>query len=442
MNILLGITGSVSAYKTPWLVRDLRKAGHNVRVIMTPSARQFVAPLALEAVSLHPVIIDPYDPSIQEGGSWHVHLAQWADVICIAPCSATTLARLATGLCDTALMTVVCSRTPDTELYVFPAMDTDMWLQPSTKRNVDQLRADGVIVIDPESGELASGLVGQGRLPEIAKIVGTLESSEQRAESSEQRTASSEQRAANSEQRTASSEQRVASSEQRAANSGERMTNDSLLGARCSLLITAGPTHERIDAVRSIVNHATGTMGFALAEAAQKRGYLVTLVTGPTSLPTPFGVERIDVVSAQQMYDAVMRHTDSDVFIMAAAVADFTPAEPSDRKIKKEAMGDDLTITLTRTRDILAAVGKSKREHQRVIGFALESDNLLENAHRKLESKNADMIVANEAGKADSGFGTGQNTITIVTKHAQPLSYPAMSKRACAEVILDALEKL
>jgi phosphopantothenoylcysteine decarboxylase/phosphopantothenate--cysteine ligase len=335
-------------------------------------------------------------------------------------------------------------------------MDTDMWLQPSTKRNVDQLRADGVIVIDPESGELASGLVGQGRLPEIAKIVGTLESSEQRAASSEQqtasseqraasseqRTASSEQRAANSEQRTASSEQRVASSEQRAANSGERMTNDSLLAARCSLLITAGPTHERIDAVRSIVNHATGTMGFALAEAAQKRGYLVTLVTGPTSLPTPFGVERIDVVSAQQMYDAVMRHTDSDVFIMAAAVADFTPAEPSDRKIKKEAMGDDLTITLTRTRDILAAVGKSKREHQRVIGFALESDNLLENAHRKLESKNADMIVANEAGKADSGFGTGQNTITIVTKHAQPLSYPAMSKRACAEVILDALEKL
>jgi phosphopantothenoylcysteine decarboxylase/phosphopantothenate--cysteine ligase len=212
--------------------------------------------------------------------------------------------------------------------------------------------------------------------------------------------------------------------------------------APTSVVITAGPTHERIDAVRSIVNHATGTMGFALAEAAQKRGYLVTLVTGPTSLPTPFGVERIDVVSAQQMYDAVMRHTDSDVFIMAAAVADFTPAEPSDRKIKKEAIGDDLSITLTRTRDILAAVGKSKKEHQRVIGFALESDNLLENAHRKLESKNADMIVANEAGKADSGFGTGQNTITIVTKHAQPLSYPAMSKRACAEVILDALEKL
>ena len=428
MNILLGITGSVSAYKTPWLVRDLRKAGHNVRVIMTPSARQFVAPLALEAVSLHPVIIDPYDPSIQEGGSWHVHLAQWADVICIAPCSATTLARLATGLCDTALMTVVCSRTPVTELYVFPAMDTDMWLQPSTKRNVDQLRSDGVIVIDPESGELASGLVGQGRLPEIAKIIKTLVGASRWLA-----------RHNNIEARHNILPERASILPERADILPERASHRL---APTSVVITAGPTHERIDAVRSIVNHATGTMGFALAEAAQKRGYLVTLVTGPTSLPTPFGVERIDVVSAQQMYDAVMRHTDSDVFIMAAAVADFTPAEPSDRKIKKEAIGDDLSITLTRTRDILAAVGKSKKDHQRVIGFALESDNLLENAHRKLESKNADMIVANEAGKADSGFGTGQNTITIVTKHAQPLSYPAMSKRACAEVILDALEKL
>lgn len=185
MNILLGITGSVSAYKAPWLVRDLRKAGHDVRVIMTPSARQFVAPLALEAVSLHQVIIDPYDPSIQQGGSWHVHLAQWADVICIAPCSATTLARLATGLCDTALMTVVCSRTADTKLVVFPAMDSDMWLQPATKRNVAQLCTDGVTVIEPESGELASGLVGQGRLPEIEKIVEIVASAEYRVPSAE-----------------------------------------------------------------------------------------------------------------------------------------------------------------------------------------------------------------------------------------------------------------
>ena len=417
MNILLGITGSVSAYKTPWLVRDLRKAGHDVRVVMTPSARQFVAPLALEAVSLHPVIIDPYDPAIQEGGSWHVHLAQWADVILIAPCSATTLARLATGLCDTALMTVVCSRTADTDLLVFPAMDTDMWLQPSTKRNVDQLRADGITVIDPDSGELASGLIGQGRLPEIGKIVGIVASAEYRVPSSEVG---------------------------RPRESGDPAlgTRNTALGTRNSLLITAGPTHERIDAVRSIVNHATGTMGFALAEAAQKRGYLVTLVTGPTNLPTPFGVERIDVVSAQEMYDAVMKHRDADAFIMAAAVADFTPLKPSTQKIKKEHLGDTLSIELTRTHDILAEIGKGKTERQRVVGFALESDNVIENAQRKLAAKNADMIVANQAGVPNSGFGSGQNTITIVTNGSDPKIYPAMSKRACAEVILDALENL
>jgi len=448
MNILLGITGSVSAYKAPWLVRDLRKAGHDVRVVMTPSARQFVAPLALEAVSLHPVIIDPYDPSIQEGGSWHVHLAQWADVILIAPCSATTLARLATGLCDTALMTVVCSRSADTELIVFPAMDTDMWLQPSTKRNVDQLRNDGITVVDPEAGELASGLVGQGRLPEIEKIIEIAASSEQRAANSEQRAASSEQRVASSEQRVASSEQRVASSEQRVASSEQRVASSehddlsSLFAARCSLLITAGPTHECIDAVRSIVNHSTGTMGFALAEAAQKRGYLVTLVTGPTNLPTPFGVERINVVSAKEMYEAVMKHNDVDDFIMAAAVADFTPSNPSAQKIKKEQLGSNLSIELTRTHDILAEIGKSKAEHQRVVGFALESDDVIENARRKLVSKNADMIIANQVGVADSGFGAGQNTITIVTNSQDPMCYPAMSKRACAEVILDALENL
>jgi phosphopantothenoylcysteine decarboxylase/phosphopantothenate--cysteine ligase len=409
MNILLGITGSVSAYKAPWLVRDLRKAGHNVRVIMTPSARQFVAPLALEAVSLHPVIIDPYDPAIQEGGSWHVHLAQWADVICIAPCSATTLARLATGLCDTALMTVVCSRPSNTELVVFPAMDSDMWLQPSTQRNVAQLRADGIDVVDPESGELASGLVGQGRLPEIAKIIKRVESGEWRVES---------------------------------PNGSQLSTLHSPLSTHCSLLITAGPTHERIDAVRSIVNHSTGTMGFALAEAAQERGYMVTLVAGPTSLPTPVGVERIDVVSAQQMYDAVMQHQHADAFIMAAAVADYTPVDPTEQKIKKETLGSDLSLRLIRTKDILAEIGRMKTEHQRVVGFALESDNVIEHATRKLTSKHADMIVANQTGVPHSGFGIGMNTITIVTNGAQPKYYPPMSKRACAEVILDALENL
>lgn len=408
MKILLGITGSVSAYKTPWLVRDLRRAGHNVRVVMTPSAREFVAPLALEAVSTQAVIVDPYDPAIQEGGSWHVHLAHWADVVCIAPCSATTLARLATGLCDTALMTVVCSRPATTPLVVFPAMDTDMWQQASTQRNVAQLRADGVTVVDPESGQLASGLVGAGRLPEIETITSIIAGHE--------------------------------------VQGAEHVPTLNVTAARSAagkhLVITAGPTHERIDAVRSIVNHSTGTMGFALAAAAQRRGYLVTLIAGPVALPTPPGVERIDVVSAAEMHRTVIQHRNADVFIMSAAVADFTPAQPRDQKLKKDSVGSELTLHLKRTADILAELGSSKLPHQRVVGFALETGDVVGYATQKLATKNADMIVANAADAADSGFGPGKNTITIITNGATPSPFPPMSKTACAEVILDAIERL
>lgn len=408
MKILLGITGSVSAYKTPWLVRDLRRAGHDVRVVMTPSACEFVAPLALEAVSTHPVVIDPYDPSIQEGGSWHVHLAHWADVVCIAPCSATTLARLATGLCDTALMTVVCSRPAATPLLVFPAMDTDMWHQASTQRNVAQLRADGVTVVDPESGQLASGLVGAGRLPEIETIVSVI------------------------------AHHSVQGAEHASMQNVPATT--SIAGKH--LVITAGPTHESIDAVRSIVNHSTGTMGFALAAAAQRRGYLVTLIAGPVTLSTPIGVHRIDVISAADMHRAVMEHRNADVFIMSAAVADFTPVEPRDQKLKKDSVGSELTLHLKRTTDILAELGSSKQPHQRVVGFALETGDVIGYATEKLKKKNADMIVANAADAADSGFGPGKNTITIITNGATPSPFPPMSKNACAEVILDAIERL
>ena len=412
MKILLGITGSVSAYKAPWLVRDLRRAGHDVRVVMTPSARAFVAPLALEAVSQHPVIIDPYDPSIQEGGSWHVHLARWADVMLVAPCSATTVARIANGLCDTALMTVIASRPLDTPLLVAPAMDTDMWDQPSVQRNVAQLRADGVVVIDPAEGELASGLVGKGRLPELDVLVEVVQQ-----------------------------HMRATPTSTHEIDEPTPVSSQSLAGKR--VVITAGPTHERIDAVRAIVNHATGTMGFALAAAAQQRGALVTLVTGPTHLDTPHGVHRVDITSAAEMYDAVMRTTDQDVFIFSAAVADYTPAHPIDGKMKKtEQSSDTMTLDLVRTRDILATVGAAKQSHQRVVGFALEHDNVLAYGKDKLVRKNADMIVANQAGVADSGFGTGNNTITLITHSHEPRTYPPMSKRACAELILDALETL
>lgn len=405
MNILLGITGSVSAYKTPWLVRDLVQAGHSVRVVMTPSARKFVAPLALEAVSKNTVIIDPFETSVQAGGSWHVHLAQWAELMLIAPCSATTLSRLATGLCETSLMMVVASRPPATPLIVAPAMDTDMWNQPAVQRNVEQIKADGVEIINPESGELASGLVGVGRLPDIAKII------------------------------------ELVLSPRMQGPSHSPQPGNSLRGKR--FVVTAGPTHEPIDSVRSIVNHSTGTMGFALAASAQERGALVTLIAGPVSLPTPYGVERIDVATAAQMYDAVIQHLDADVFVMSAAVADFTPLAPVVGKIKKSQMPSaNVTLDLAPTKDILSAVCATKQSHQLVVGFALEHTNLIEYATQKLQSKKADMIVANLVAEQDSGFGTGNNTITIITPNKPPTEYPPMPKRACAEIILDAVENL
>lgn len=414
MNILLGITGSISAYKTPWLVRDLRRAGHEVRVVMTPSARAFVAPLALEATSLHPVIIDPYAADIQEGGSWHVHLGRWADVMLIAPCSATTLARLATGLCDTALMTVVCSRPTSTPLIVAPAMDTDMWEQPSVQRNIAQLLSDGVIVIPPDEGELASGLTGKGRLPELNQIIDVVN--------------------------VHNSDEHREQTQPLPSHEGERGRGRVLSGT--TILITAGPTHEPIDAVRSIVNHSSGTMGFALAEAARDRGMLVTLVAGPVSLPTPHGIERMDVTTAAQMHEAVQKHANAEVIVMAAAVADYTPAHRVDGKIKKTETDSELRLDLKRTTDILAELGAHKRAGQIVVGFALEYTNVVDYATDKLHRKNADMIIANQAGTANSGFGSAMNTITLITRDAQPAPYPPMSKRACAEVILDRIADL
>lgn len=398
MNILLGITGSVSAYKAPWLVRDLRRAGHDVRVVMTPSATQFVAPLALEATSTHPVISDPYAPEIQEGGSWHVHLAHWADVMLIAPCSATTLARLATGLCDTALMIVACSRREETPLLVAPAMDTDMWHQPSVQRNIEQLRADGIMVIPPDEGSLASGLTGAGRLPEIAALVAMVQH-----------------------------------------HAPDSPTPARVIDTAHHIVITAGPTHEPIDAVRSIVNHSTGAMGYALAEAARDRGLLVTLISGPVALPAPTGIHRIMVSTAQQMYQAVMQHSSADTVVMAAAVADYTPTEPVQGKIKKDQSPEHVHLSLKRTPDILAALGAQKAPNQLVVGFALEYTNVVEYATDKLHRKHADMIIANQAGAPNSGFGGAMNTITLVRATVPPAPYPPMSKRACAEVILDAI---
>lgn len=420
MNIILGVTGSISAYKTPWLVRDLRRAGHDVRVVMTPSAMQFVAPLALEATSLHPVIVDPYDPSIQDRGSWHVHLARWADVMLIAPCSATTLARLANAMCDTALMTVACSLPVGTPLIVAPAMDTDMWDHPGTRRNVDRIRHDGAIVIPPATGDLASGLQGAGRLPELDTIVRIVQEHAPHEGALQDADAEATRTPTTSDAVVPSTDRYIA---------GKRVT------------ITAGPTHEAIDDVRYIGNHASGKMGIALAEAARDRGALVTLVLGPSPLPAPLGVDTVHVTSAQEMYDAVMAR-DFDVAIMAAAVADYRPAHRIDGKMKKSASGETITLELTRTPDILAALGTSKRSDQRVVGFALEATNVVDYATSKLTTKRADMIVANLAGGVRSGFGTDDNTITIIRRDVPPQAFEPMSKRACADVILDAIASL
>lgn len=415
MNIILGITGSVSAYKTPWLVRDLRRAGHDVRVVMTPSATRFVTPLALEAVSTHAVVADMFDPSIQEGGSWHVHLAQWADVMLIAPCSATTLARLASGASDTAVQLTAFSLPKDTPLFVAPAMDTDMWHHPATQRNVDRIRTDGAIVIPPATGALASGLQGEGRLPELDDLV---------------RIVASHELSSTSDPTTTIPEPDAA-----------HLSGAGALTGR-TVLITAGPTHEAIDDVRFIGNHSSGKMGFALAEAARDRGALVTLVTGPVSLPSPTGITCLRVTSAQEMYDACMQQP-FDVAICAAAVADFAPAARIEGKMKKDEVTDaagNLTLHLQRTPDILQSLGERKRDGQIVVGFALEHDNVIDYARAKLVRKHCDMIVANKAGGERSGFGVSDNTITIITGKGDVTDYPPMSKRACAEVILDHID--
>ncbi len=410
MNILLGITGSIAAYKTPWLVRDLRRAGHDVRVVMTPSATRFASPLALQAVSLHDVIVDAFDPTIQDGGSWHVHLAHWAHLMLIAPCSATTLARLATGLTDTAVSLVAASLPSTTPLLVAPAMDADMWSLASTKRNVASILADGVIVIPPATGDLASGLVGEGRLPEFSAIVALVQTHQGTSDEATLPTLDAHRKGA-----------------------------WSLRGKH--VVITAGPTHEAIDDVRFVSNASSGLMGYALAEAARDRGAIVTLVSGPVTLHAPVGVDTVCVTSAEQMFDAVMNCRNVDVYVMAAAVADFTPVSRIEGKMKKEETLTEgtLTIEFKKTKDILAAVGSNKRDGQIVVGFALETTDLVTHAQDKLIRKHADIIVANQAGVHRSGFGTAENTITILAHSQEPLAYPPMNKRACAEVILDAV---
>ena len=385
-NVLLGITGGIAAYKTTFLVRLLIKAGANVKIVMTHSAGSFVSPLTLSTLSKNTAFLDFID---EEDGSisWnnHVELGLWADIFLIAPATANTLSKMANGTCDNLLLaTYLSAKCP---VYYAPAMDLDMYKHPSTKSSLDKLQEFGNIMIPAESGELASGLVGEGRMAEPENIMNFLQ---------------------------------------------QHLAKNLPLSQK-KVLITAGPTHEAIDPVRFLGNRSSGKMGFELAKRAADLGARVFLISGPTNLVIDhYGVELIRVTSAQEMYEAVHDHYKSiDIAISAAAVADYRPKEISEQKIKKK--GEELKIALIRTKDILLSMGEQK-ENQFLVGFALETENEEANAKSKLTRKNLDAIVLNSLQDKGAGFGGSTNKITFIDKN---LSVTAFELKTKIEVASD-----
>ncbi len=389
-NILLGVTGGIAAYKTANLVRLLKKAGANVQVVMTPAAMDFITPLTLSTLSENPV---HYKFSDEETGEWenHVELGLWADLFIVAPATANTIAKMAAGICDNLLMaSYLSAKCP---VYVCPAMDLDMYKHETTTQNFNILKANKNIIIDAQKGELASGLIGKGRMEEPEEIVTFI----------------------------------------------KQHLKKGLKLERKKVLITAGPTYEQIDPVRFIGNNSSGKMGYELAEIAAKLGADVTLVSGPTKLGIKNkDIKKLDVISANDMYQAVMNYFKAaDIIIMAAAVADYAPEKPSDTKIKKA--GNNLSIALKPTHDILAEVGKHKTTKQLLVGFALETNNEEENAKSKLGKKNLDFIVLNSLQDKGAGFNYDTNKITIIDKHNKVENYELKPK---SEVAADIFNKI
>ena len=387
--ILLGITGSIAAYKAAMLCRLLKTAGAEVRVVMTPLAKQFITPLTMATLSKNPILVEFFDP---ENGAWnsHVSLGEWADCYLIAPATANTLARMATGVADNLLLTTYLSaRCP---VVVAPAMDLDMYAHPATQQNLRTLAERGVRIVEPAEGELASGLTGKGRMAEPDTI---------------------------------------------AAFVGDLLTEKKKTLAGRRLIVTAGATIEAIDPVRFISNHSSGKMGYAIAGELAARGAEVTLISGRTALPVPPGVERVDVLSAEEMYDAAVRAFEAaDGAVMCAAVADYTPAEFSDTKLKK---GDDeLFIRLRRTRDIAAELG-TRKGGRLLAGFALETDDEEAHAESKLTRKNFDFIVLNSLRDAGAGFRGDTNKVTLIDRTGRE-ALPLLSKREVAARIADRIE--
>jgi phosphopantothenoylcysteine decarboxylase/phosphopantothenate--cysteine ligase len=388
-KILIGITGSIAAYKIPLLVRLLVKKGAEVRVLMTPAAADFVSPLTLSTLSRSAVLTDLFEES-----SWanHVALGRWADVFLVAPLSCNSLAKMASGICDNLIMAVYLSAT--CPVVVAPAMDEDMWHHPATKRNLQVITEYGCSIIPVEHGELASGLVGEGRMAEPEALEGFLT---------------------------------------------VFLTGKNTLSGK-KVLVTAGPTYEALDPVRFIGNHSSGKMGYAIAAQLMQRGAKVVLVSGPVSIQPPGHTDVVRVTTAQEMYDACFEHRDYDIAIMAAAVADYTPVEMATQKLKKGA--ETFQLPLKRTQDILASLGKEKRPSQVLVGFALETENETENARKKLLSKGADLIVLNSLRDESAGFGKDTNKVKIFYRDGKEKDFEAKSKMLVAGDIVDTITDL
>ena len=391
-KIVLGITGSIAAYKAAVLTRLLIKKGAEVQIVITPAGKEFITPITLSALTSKPVISEFFS---QRDGTWHSHvdLGLWADAMVIAPATASTIGKMAHGIADNMLVTTYLSM--KAPVFVAPAMDLDMFAHPSTQHNLDILRSYGNHIIEPASGELASHLVGKGRMEEPEKIVEALENFFAKQED--------------------------------------------LKGKK--VMITAGPTYEKIDPVRFIGNYSSGKMGYALAEVCAERGAEVTLISGPVNLNVSHpNIHRIDVESAEQMYQAAKEaYAQADAGILCAAVADFTPEQTADHKIKREK--DDLVLRLKPTQDIAAALGKEKKPHQLLVGFALETNDEILHAQDKLVRKNFDFIVLNSLNDKGAGFRCDTNKITIIERQGE-IPYPLKGKKEVAEDIIDKLASI
>jgi phosphopantothenoylcysteine decarboxylase/phosphopantothenate--cysteine ligase len=385
-NVLLIVTGSIAAYKAAWIVRGLVKEGAHVKVVMTPDAVNFISPLTLGTLSKNECLVD----FERENGSWnnHVDLGLWADALLVAPATANTLFKMANGACNN--LAIACYLSAKCPTFFAPAMDLDMYKHPSTLNNIEKLQSFGNIMIPAESGELASGLFGEGRMAEPENIVELL---------------------------------------------NDHFSEKKRLNGK-KVIVTAGPTFEKIDPVRFIGNFSSGKMGYAIAEQFHREGAEVTLVSGPTQLECKAGINRVDVLSAEEMYEVCSNEfPNTDIAVLSAAVADYTPKEKYQEKVKKS--DSNLDLQLIKTKDILASLGKSKTKNQILIGFALETNNEHENAVGKLEKKNLDFIVLNSLKDKGAGFGVDTNKVSIIDKDKNTVDYPLKSKKEVASIIVE-----